>query len=88
MLTATPVRNPIITEWDTKRVYRPSRRTPASTITPPAIAVRSTRASARSAGDTSVSADPAASAAAVVVVTTIIRVLLVSPPATRPAKLA
>ena len=36
MLTATPVRKPIITECGTNRVKRPSRRMPAATISTPA----------------------------------------------------
>lgn len=88
MLAATPVRNPIITECDTKRVNRPSLSMPASTIkAPPMITIRN-RDAGRSASSTVASTDPAARAEAVVVVITIRRVLALRPPATGPAKLA
>ena len=88
MLTATPVRNPIITECETNRVYRPSRSSPATTISTPAIRVSRNRAAGRWSAGTAATADPAASAAALVVVITIRRVLAVRPPAVGPAKLA
>src|SRR5580658_3966528 len=86
MLTEIPVKNPIITEYDTNRVYRPSPASPAATSTTPAISASSSSASGRWASGTPRSAEPAASDAADVVVITISRVLEVSPPATGPAK--
>ncbi len=88
MLTATPVRNPIITEWETNRVKRPRRSSPATIITAPATRVSHTNASSRSADATPARADPAASAAALVVVITMSRVLADSPPAIGATKLA
>ena len=88
MLTATPLRKPIITEWLTKRVKRPRRSSPAATIAAPAMSVSRNSAAGRSSGLRSSSADPAASAAALVVVITISLVLALSPPAIGPAKLA
>ena len=88
MLTAMPVRNPIITECDTKRVYRPSQNTPAATIATPAKMVRRNSASARSASGIPDSVEPAARAAALVVVMTINRVFDVNPPAIGPKPLA
>ncbi|TYQ03113.1 UNVERIFIED_ORG: hypothetical protein FNL38_105263 [Nocardia globerula] len=88
MLAATPSRNAVITECETKRVYLPSRKTAATIITPPATRVSITRAADRSSSGISVRADPAASAEALVVVTTIRRVLVDNPPNTRPAMLA
>jgi len=85
MFTDTPVRNPSITERDTNRMYRPSRKIPAAIITAPVSMVSRTRALARSSAPNSSSADPAASDAAVVVVTTIIVVLVVRPPPILPA---
>ena len=84
MFTNTPVRNPSITERDTNRMCRPSRRILAAIITAPVSMVSRTRALARSSAPNSSSADPAASDAAVVVVTTII-VVLVRPPPILPA---
>ena len=80
MLTATPVRKPVITDCETKRVYRPSRKMPASSIAIPATIVSRNSAPGRSAELTPDSADPAASAAAPVVVTTMRWVLLDTPP--------
>ena len=88
MFAATPVRKPIITEWETKRVKRPSLRTPASTMRAPASITNMNNEAARSSGDNVASDEPAARAAAVVVDITISRVLDVRPPATGPAKLA
>ena len=88
MLTATPLRKPIITEWLTNRVNRPSRSSPAAIIAAPAMSVRRNSAAGRSSGLRFSTADPAASAAALVVVITISLVLALSPPATGPAKLA
>jgi hypothetical protein len=85
MFTDTPVRNPSITERDTNRMYRPSRRIPAAIITAPVSMVSRTSALARSSVEESSSADPAASDAAVVVVTIIIVVLVVRPPPILPA---
>ena len=82
MFTATPLRKPIITEWLTKRVKRPSRSSPAATIAAPAMSVSRNSAPGRSSGLRSSSAEPAASAAALVVVITISLVLAVRPPAT------
>jgi hypothetical protein len=88
MLAATPVRNPIITEWETNRVNLPSLSTPAITIRAPAMITRRKSEPGRSAPSTALRADPAASAAAVVVVITIDPVLEDRPPAMGPAKLA
>ena len=88
MLTATPVRKPIITECGTNRVKRPIRRAAAAIMTPPAIRVRRKRASDRRSAGTFATAEPAASAAALVVVMTISLLLEVSPPPTGPKMLA
>ena len=88
MLTATPVRNPVSTDTETKRVKRPQRSTPAMIIITPASADSTNSASGRSAPEKPLSAEPAASAAAVVVVTTISRVLTARPPPIGPAMLA
>ena len=88
MLTAMPVRKPIITEYETNRVYRPRRAMPAATSTMPTMITSSGIAAGRSSGGTPCNAEPAASAAADVVVITIRRVLELRPPATGPAKLA
>jgi hypothetical protein len=88
MLTDTPVRKPVITEWLTKRVNRPRRSRPAAIMTAPARSVSRNSAPGRSDGSRFSSAEPAASAAALVVVITISLVLAVRPPATGPAKLA
>ena len=45
----TPVRKPVIADYDTKRVSRPIRTTPAATMTAPAIRVSRNNASGRSA---------------------------------------
>jgi hypothetical protein len=88
MFTATPLRNPIITEWLTKWASRPRRSSPAATIAIPAITVRRNSAAGRSSARRPATADPAASAEALVVVITMSLVLALSPPATGPAKLA
>ena len=88
MLTATPVRKPIITECGTNRVKRPRRRTAAATISPPAIRVSRNSASDRRSAGTPATADPAASAAALVVVMTISLLLEVRPPPIGPKMLA
>jgi hypothetical protein len=88
MLTATPERNPIITEFGTNLVYRPNRATPAAIMSAPASTVRRNSARGRSASATVVTAEPAASAAALVVVITMSRVLEVSPPPIGPKTLA
>src|SRR6201989_1818628 len=86
MLTETPVRNPIITEYETNLVERPRRRIPAATRTMPARITSSDTACGRWSAGTFCSAEPAARAAADVVVITIIRVLELSPPTMGPAK--
>ncbi len=88
MLTAMPVRKPIITEYETNRVYRPRCTMPAATSTMPTMITSSGIAAGRSFGGTPCNAEPAASAAADVVVITIRRVLELRPPAIGPAKLA
>jgi hypothetical protein len=88
MLAATPVRNPIITEWETKRVKRPILSAPARIMSAPAMITSRKREAARSSGSMPANTDPAARAAAVVVVMTIILVLAANPPATGPAELA
>ena len=47
MLTEIPVKNPIITEYDTNRVYRPRPASPAATRAAPAISASSSSASGR-----------------------------------------
>jgi len=64
MFTEIPVRNPIITEYDTNRVCRPRRTSPVATSTAPAISAISTTARGRWSAGTLCSADPAASEAA------------------------
>ncbi len=88
MFTATPVRNPVSTDTETKRAKRPQRNMPAAIIITPASADSRNRASGRSALEKPPSVEPAASAAAVVVVTTISRVLTASPPPIGPTMLA
>src|SRR6478609_7244069 len=88
MFTATPVRKPSITEWDTNRVYRPRRRIPATTKNPPASSVSRVSAPARWASSTTATPDPAASDAALVVVMTISWVLEPNPPINGPIALA
>src|SRR3984885_778504 len=83
-----PVRNPIITEYDTNRVYRPTPASPPATRTTPTRRASSNSASGRWSAGTPCSAEPAASAAAEVVVITIRRVLELRPPAIGPAKAA
>ena len=86
MLTEIPVRKPIITEYETNRVYRPRRTTPAATRAAPARSTSRAMAPGRWAGATPCRAEPAASAAADVVVMTMSRVCELSPPAIGPAK--
>ena len=86
MLTEIPVRKPVITEYETNRVYRPSRATPAATSTTPVRMTSRATAAGRWAGGTLCRAEPAASAAADVVVMTISRVCELRPPAIGPAK--
>ena len=88
MLTAMPVRNPVITECDTNRVYRPSRRSAATIMMAPASSVSRISAEDLSASGTSASAEPAASADALVVVITMSLVLVCMPPNTGPTRLA
>lgn len=88
MFTATPLRNPVRTDTETKRVKRPQRSAPAPIIITPASADSTNSASGRSALEKSPNAEPAANAAAVVVVTTISRVLTATPPPIGPAMLA
>jgi len=86
MLTEIPARKPVITEYETNRVYRPRRARPAPTSAAPARITSSAIAPGRWSGGTPASAEPAASAAADVVVMTISRVCELSPPAMGPAK--
>lgn len=88
MFTETPVRNPVITEWDTNPVRRPSPTIPATTMNAPASVVRRTSAASRSSPSTPASAEPAARAAALVVVTIMRRESTVRPPAMRPIAVA
>src|SRR3984957_1371532 len=83
-----PVRNPIITECDTNRVYRPTLTSPPATSTTPTMRASSSSAPGRWSAGTPCSAEPAASAAAEVVVITISRVLEERPPVIGPAKAA
>src|SRR6202046_3796789 len=83
-----PVRNPIITEYDTNRVYRPTPTSPATTSTTPTKRASNSSDAGRWSAGTPCSAEPAASAAAEVVVITIRRVLELRPPAIGPAKAA
>src|ERR1700678_1736182 len=83
-----PVRNPIITECDTNRVYRPTPTSPAATSAAPTMRASSNSAPGRWSAGTPCSAEPAASAAADVVGITISRVLELRPPAIGPAKAA
>ena len=81
-----PDRNPTMTECGTKRVYRPSRATPAAIIRIPAMRVSRNSARDRSASGTAATAEPVASADALVVVMTMSRVLEERPPATGPIR--
>ena len=88
MLADTPDRKPIMTEWGTNLVYRPSFAIAARTMSAPAIMVSRNRARGRSSSGTAATAEPAARAAALVVVMTIRRVLDVKPPPIGPKMLA
>ncbi len=73
-----------MTEWETNRVKRPSRKTPAAIWRPPARTSSSASAPVRASPVRPESASPAASAAALVVETTMSWVRAVRPPAIAP----
>ncbi len=67
MSTATPLRKPVITEWETKRIRKPSRNRPARNWITPTSSTSTTNASARCPAGNSIITAPAATASAPVV---------------------
>ena len=67
MSTATPLRKPVITALETKRIRKPRRNRPASNWITPTSSTSTTNASARWPAGNSSSTAPAATASAPVV---------------------
>ena len=78
MLTATPVRNPRITEFETNLTRVPARRAPSSIWIAPTIRVREIKATARWSAGTELSVSATMSAIEPVTATVISFELVVS----------